>query len=272
MLGHDVRSAVQAAGGEAVALTRAELDIRDAAAVDAAVRAARPDAVINCAAFTDVDGAEAREAEAQAVNADGAGNVAAAAAAAGAWTVHVSTDYVFDGRTERPYVESDPVGPLGAYGRSKLAGERAVWRAARERATIVRSSWLFGAHGRCFPRTIMRLAGERERLDVVCDQVGCPTYTGHLAPALVSLAQAEVPGVLHVTGSGSCSWHELAVAVVQAAGIDCEVRPIRTADYPTPAQRPAYSVLASERGAPALAHWREGLSAFMAALSREVSA
>src|SRR5579875_3817337 len=235
MLGHDVRSAVQAAGGEAVALTRAELDIRDAAAVDAAVRAARPDAVINCAAFTDVDGAEAREAEAQAVNADGAGNVAAAAAAAGAWTVHVSTDYVFDGRTERPYVESDPVGPLGAYGRSKLAGER-------------------------------------ERLDVVCDQVGCPTYTGHLAPALVSLAQAEVPGVLHVTGSGSCSWHELAVAVVQAAGIDCEVRPIRTADYPTPAQRPAYSVLASERGAPALAHWREGLSAFMAALSREVSA
>ena len=188
MLGPDVAVAARAAGHEAVTLARAELDIRDRGAVQRAVAAAAPEAVVNCAAWTDVDGAESNEDGAVAVNAGGAGNVAAAAAAVGAWTIHVSSDYVFDGRKREPYLESDPVAPQSAYGRSKLEGERAVAEAAPDRHTIVRSSWLFGAAGPCFPRTILRLAGERDRLTVVDDQVGCPTYTGHLAPALVALA------------------------------------------------------------------------------------
>jgi dTDP-4-dehydrorhamnose reductase len=264
MLGHDVQRVADAAGHESVALTRSALDISDPAAVTEAVMAAAPDVVVNCAAWTDVDGAEAQELEAEAVNGAGAGHVATAAAAAGAWTIHVSTDYVFAGDKRDPYVESDPVAPASAYGRSKLAGERAVAAAAPERHTIVRSSWLFGAHGRCFPKTILRLAAERDELGVVADQVGCPTFTGHLAAALVQLAGAPRAGILHVAGEGACSWCEFAAAIVAAAGERCEVRPIGTDAYPTPARRPAYSVLASERGAPRLPSWEEGLRAFLA--------
>ncbi|HET8976917.1 MAG TPA: dTDP-4-dehydrorhamnose reductase [Solirubrobacteraceae bacterium] len=267
MLGTDVRRAAERAGLDTVALTRADLDIADADAVTETVAAAAPAVVINCAAWTDVDGAEAHEAEAEAVNGAGAGHVAAAAAAAGAWTIHISSDYVFDGQHSEPYVESDPVGPVSAYGRSKLAGERAVAAAAGDRSTIVRSSWLFGAHGKCFPRTILRLAGERDELSVVSDQVGCPTFTGHLANTLVGLAQRPAPGVLHVAGGGSCSWWELAAAVVAAAGLPCEVRPIGTESYPTPARRPAYSVLGSERGAPRLPAWEQGLADFLSELA-----
>ena len=158
MLGRDVIEAAAAAGHDVVALGRAELDITDRDATIAAIRAAAPGCVINCAAFTDVDGAEQRSEPARAVNADGAGHVAAAAAAAGAWAVHVSTDYVFDGEKRSPYIESDPVAPQSEYGRSKLAGEEAVTAAAPGAHTIVRSSWLFGAHGRSFPATILRLA------------------------------------------------------------------------------------------------------------------
>ena len=263
MLGFDVRRAVDGAGHEGLALTRAQLDITDTVATADAVRDARPDAVINCAAWTDVDGAETHAAEASAVNGTGAGNVAAAAAAAGAWLVHVSTDYVFDGAKPQPYVESDPVDPMSAYGRSKLEGERAVAAAAPEAHTIVRTAWLFGAGGKCFPKTILRAAAQRPELTVVADQVGSPTFTGHLAPALVELAAQRVPGVLHVAGAGRCSWYELAVAVVAAGGVDCPVRPISTDEYPLPARRPANSVLVSERGAPALPDWRLGLKDFM---------
>jgi dTDP-4-dehydrorhamnose reductase len=263
MLGFDVRRAVDGAGHEGLARTRAQLDITDAAATADAVRDARPDAVINCAAWTDVDGAETHAGEATAVNGTGAGNVAAAAAAAGAWLVHVSTDYVFDGAKPQPYVESDPVDPMSAYGRSKLQGERAVAAAAPEAHTIVRTAWLFGAGGKCFPKTILRAAAQRPELTVVADQVGSPTFTGHLAPALVEVAAQRVPGVLHVAGAGRCSWYELAVAVVAAGGVDCPVRPISTDEYPLPARRPANSVLVSERGAPALPDWRLGLEAFL---------
>ncbi len=186
MLGQDVGRATVSGGHEAISLPRAALDIGDAEAVVAAVAAAAPDAVINCAAWTDVDGAEEAEQAAHAVNGIGAGHVAAAAADAGAWTVHVSSDYVFDGRKREPYLESDAVGPLSAYGRSKLAGERAVADAAPDAHTVVRSAWLFGAGGRCFPKTIHRLASERDQLSIVADQVGCPTFTGHLARALVT--------------------------------------------------------------------------------------
>jgi dTDP-4-dehydrorhamnose reductase len=268
MLGQDVAGAAAAAGHEPVALTRAELDIADAPAVAAAVAAAAPAAVVNCAAWTNVDDAEVEYEDALAINGPGAGHVAAAAHAAGAWTIHVSTDYVFDGAKREPYVESDPVGPRSGYGRSKLEGERAVARQAPERHTIGRSSWLFGAGGGCFPQTILRLAGERDRLTVVDDQIGCPTFTGHLGAALVELAARgdRAPrGVLHVAGAGQCSWFQFAREIVgSGATTTCEVLPVSTEEFPRPAPRPAYSVLRSERGAPVLPHWRQGLREYMA--------
>ena len=263
MLGLDVHHAAESAGHEAVALTRAQLNITDAVAVTEAVGIARADAVINCAAWTDVDGAEASVGDAVAVNGAGAGHVAAAAARAGAWMVHVSTDYVFSGSKRAPYVESDPVGPVSAYGRSKLEGERAVAVQAPDTHTIVRTAWLFGAGGSCFPKTILRAAAQRPELTVVADQIGCPTFTGHLAPALVALAAQRTPGVLHVAGGGQCSWYEFAAAIVGAGRVDCLVRPISSEAYPVPARRPANSVLASERGAPELPDWRAGLEQFM---------
>jgi dTDP-4-dehydrorhamnose reductase len=266
MLGRDVTSAAVAAGDDLTALARAELDITDLAAVEAAVRDARPDAVVNCAAWTDVDGAEKRTEEAFAVNGPGAGNVARAAARAGAWIVHVSTDYVFAGDKHSAYVESDATDPKSEYGRGKLAGEQAVAEAAPERHTIVRSSWLFGAGGRCFPATILRAGAERDQLTVVDDQVGCPTFTGHLGAALVALAQDPVAGLVHVAGGGSCSWYEFAQEIVRLAGLSCEIVPGTTAELGRPAPRPAYSVLGSEReDTPRLPAWHEGLEAFLAA-------
>jgi dTDP-4-dehydrorhamnose reductase len=273
MLGQDLAAAAKDAGHDVVAFAHADLDIAARAAADEAMRTARPHVVLNCAAWTDVDGAEADPDGALAVNGAGAGNVAHAAAAAGAWTIHVSSDYVFDGAKRTPYVESDAVEPLSSYGRSKLAGELEVAAEAPERHTIVRSSWLFGAGGPCFPATILRLAGERDELEVVDDQIGCPTFTGHLAWALVDLAARQSPpvGILHVAGRGSCSWYEFAREIVAASGASCEVRTCTTAEMPRPATRPAYSVLGSERDAPVLPDWRRGLAEYMA-LTRAVSA
>lgn len=263
MLGHDVRAACEAAGYEPIALSRTELDIADAQSVDAALARLRPDAVINCAAWTNVDGAESDPAGALAINGGGAGNVARAAASAGAWMFHLSSDYVFNGVKRTPYVESDAPDPISCYGSSKLEGEREVARAAPDGHTIVRSSWLFGTGGKCFPKTILRLAAEREHLSVVCDQVGTPTYTGHLATALVGLAAERPPGILHLACAGSCSWFEFAREIVATAGVACEVRPTKTTDHPLPAPRPPFSALASDRGAPALPTWKAGLKEFM---------
>jgi dTDP-4-dehydrorhamnose reductase len=266
MLGQDLVGASVDAGHVLAALPRADLDIADPVAVESAVRGARPDVVFNCAAYTNVDGCETNVETALAVNGEGAGNVARAAAGAGAWIVHVSSDYVFDGAKREPYVESDAPAPLSQYGRSKLAGERAVAEGAPNGHTIVRSSWLFGAHGPCFPSTILRLAGERDQLSVVDDQVGCPTFTAHLAEALLALGAERPVGVVHVAAAGQCSWYEFAEAIVEAAGVACEVRPGRTEDLARPAARPAYSVLRSERaGAPSLPDWRDGLAGFIAA-------
>jgi dTDP-4-dehydrorhamnose reductase len=173
---------------------------------------------------------------------------------------------VFDGAKREPYVESDPVGPQSVYGSSKLEGERRVAARAPGRHTIVRTSWLFGAHGPCFPATILRVGRERDELTVVDDQVGCPTFTGHLARALVELASAAPPaGVVHAAGAGSCSWYDLAREVVACADLRCEVKPGTTADLGRPAPRPAYSVLGTERGdvAPRLPSWREGLADYL---------
>jgi dTDP-4-dehydrorhamnose reductase len=241
--------------------------VTDRTAVAESVSEAGPEVVINCAAWTNVDGAESEPEPAAAVNGVGAGNVAAAAAAAGAWLIHVSTDYVFSGDKATPYVESDPPQPVSAYGRSKLDGEQAVAAAAPDRHTIVRTAWLFGAGGSCFPKTILRAAAQRPELKVVADQVGCPTFTGHLAEALVALAAQRTPGILHVAGGGQCSWYEFAAAIVAAAGADCPVRPISSDEYPTPTRRPANSVLISERGAPTLPEWSAGLKQFMSELA-----
>jgi dTDP-4-dehydrorhamnose reductase len=261
-----VRAAALAAGHEPVALSRAELDISDRAAVVSAVAAAQPDAILNCAAYTNVDGAEADPDAAGAVNATGPGYLAEAAASSGAWLVHVSTDYVFDGTKRSPYLESDPTGPRSVYGSTKLLGERAIQVAAPGSHTIVRTSWLFGTAGPCFPATMLRRAGEHDTLTVVDDQVGCPTYTGHLAPALVELAtDTRAPGVMHLAASGDCSWYQFAVEIMRATNTSVEVRPCTTAEFPRPAARPAYSVLRSERPAtPVLPDWRDGLSAYLA--------
>ena len=265
MLGQDVQRAAAESDREVVAFGHRELDITDRVAVEAAFASTRPDVVLNCAAWTDVDGAEARPQDALAVNGTAAGNLAAAATRAGAWTLHVSSDYVFDGSKREPYLESDRTAPLSAYGKSKLAGESAVAQAAPGTHTTVRSSWLFGAGGPCFPATILRLAAERDELQVVDDQVGCPTFTGHLASALLELCDARLPGLLHVAAGGQCSWFEFAREIVRAARLGAEVTPIPTSQMPRPAARPPYSVLRSERGAPGLADWRDGLEQYLAA-------
>jgi dTDP-4-dehydrorhamnose reductase len=252
MLGRDV---VRAAGDRAVALTHADLDVTDRAAARDALGGAT---VINCAAYTDVDGAETDSDTAHAVNADGARNVAEAATR----VLYVSTDYVFDGSKREPYVESDPTGPLQEYGHSKLAGERATAE-ANEDHLVVRSSWLFGAGGRNFVETMLTLARERDELLVIDDQVGSPTFSGHLAEALVALAGGDERGVLHVAGTGSCSWFDFARAIFERVGVDADVRPCATEEFPRPARRPPFSVLESERGAPALPTWEDGLEAYL---------
>ena len=252
MLGQDV---VSAAGDGVVALSRADLDVTDAGAAREALDGA--DVVINCAAWTDVDGAEEHAQEALAVNREGARNVAAAARR----VVYVSTDYVFDGAKRAPYVESDPTAPLQSYGRSKLAGELATAE-ANPRHFIVRSSWLFGAGGGNFVETMLRLGRERDELRVVDDQVGCPTFTGHLAEAIVALARTEGYGIHHLAGAGACSWYQFAREIFDRSGVECQVEPCTTDEYPLPARRPAWSVLGSERGR-SLPPWQEGLDAYL---------
>ena len=252
MLGQDVMRVV---GDGAVGLSHGELDVTDASAVREVLEGA--DVVINCAAWTNVDGAEEHPQEALAVNRDGARNVAEAAAR----VLYVSTDYVFDGARRAPYVESDLTAPLQSYGRSKLAGELATAE-ANPRHFIVRSSWLFGAGGGNFVETMLRLGNERDELRVVDDQVGCPTFTGHLAEAIVALARTEDYGIHHLAGAGQCSWYEFAREIFERSGVDCHVAPCTTDEYPLPARRPAWSVLGSERGR-ALPIWQEGLDAYL---------
>src|SRR3954452_8315273 len=244
MLGQDVRAAALRDGHDVVSLARRDLDITAAPAFRRAVADASPAAVVNCAAWTDVDRAESDEEAATAINGRGAGILARAATDAGALMVHVSTDYVFPGDATEPYVESAPTGPRTAYGRSKLAGEVAV-REAAPRHAIVRTAWVFGPGGRNFVDTMRRLASERDEVTVVDDQVGCPTYTGHLARALVEIAERGLTGTTHVAGGGSCSWYDLAAATFDATGADIRLLRGSSSDLQRPAPRPAYSVLAS---------------------------
>jgi len=272
MLGRDVMRAGERAGCELVGLEHSKLDITDAGAVDSALAAARVDAAINCAAWTDVDGAETHREQARAVNVDGAENLARAAAAAAVRLVHVSTDYVFAGDAPldgtgapRPYVESDPTGPRSVYGETKLEGERRVL-AASAGHTVARSSWLFGVSGHNFVATMLRLAAERDAVQVVADQVGSPTWTGHLAPALLGLLQREVSGLVHLAGSGHVSWNGLAREVFRQAELDCRVEAATTEQMARPAPRPSWSALESERAdVLPMPDWRDGLAGYLAA-------
>lgn len=264
MLGSDVVRAAQFVNHEVVALARTELDLTDRQAVERRLLEERPDAVINCGAYTDVDGAEDDLDGAMDVNAEGAAHVAAAAAAIGARVVYPSSDYVFDGSKAEPYVESDEPRPLSIYGQSKLAGEHETAE-ANPRHYVVRSAWLFGTAGRNFVETMLSLASDHGEVLVVRDQVGCPTYTAHLADALVRLLDSEAYGLHHIASQGECSWFEFAREIFEQAGVECRVMSCTTEEFGRPAPRPAYSVLGTEReDALYLPHWKEGLASYLA--------
>ena len=250
------------------AISEIDLDIRDALAVEAAVARSRPDIIINAAAYTAVDRAETEADVAWAVNRDGAANLARAATAAGARMAHVSTDFVFDGRASRAYRPDDAPGPLGIYGASKLAGEVAVLAEAPG-ALILRTSWVYSPHGGNFLKTMLRLMGERDEVRVVADQIGTPTSAANLADGLWGLVLAGAVGIHHYTDAGVASWYDFAQAIAEeahAVGLlqrTLRVVPIATEDYPTPARRPAFSVLDKSSTWAILdrrsVHWRPAL-------------
>lgn len=258
MLGHDVVAAL--AGDEVVSVDRDEIDIVDPAAVARLVRDV--DVVVNCAAYTAVDAAETDEATAFAVNAVGPANLARAARATGARMVQVSTDYVFGGDASAPYPASAPLAPRSAYGRTKAAGEWAVRSEAPDHL-IVRTAWLYGAHGSCFPKTIARVARQNGGIDVVQDQVGQPTWTVDLAGLIVRLVRSGAPsGTYHGTSEGRTTWYDFARAVVAAAGLAPEiVRPTTSTDFVRAAARPAFSVLGHDEltaaGVAPIGRWDE---------------
>ena len=273
MLGRDLTALLAARRENIAAPTRADLDITDQASVAAAVSAARPDVVINCAAWTAVDAAEEHEEEALAINGHGAAHLAAACAAAGARLIHVSTDYVFDGHASAPYAEQAPTTPAGAYGRTKLAGEQAVRSALPDGSYVVRTAWLYGVHGKNFVKTMLRLAANGTSPGVVADQHGQPTWTADVAAQLVALIdQSAKPGIYHATSSGQTTWHGFAEEIFKlydkSQGTDTErpvvsPKPITTAEYPTPAKRPAYSVLGHDAwhaaGIAPIGDWKDAL-------------
>lgn len=245
----------------------AALDVTRPDQVRSVLERERPDVVLHAAAYTAVDAAESAAAEAEAVNATGTGTVAEAAREVGARLIYVSTDFVFDGQLARPYRPDDPTGPLGVYGRSKLEGERRARSVLGDRALVVRTAWVYGAQGRNFLLTMLRLMGERDDVGVVSDQVGTPTWVRSLAAALWAAAERPaLSGILHWTDAGVASWYDFAVAIQEealAAGLLARavpIRPLATEEFPTPARRPAYSVLDKRSAWAALGlppiHWR----------------
>jgi len=264
-----------AAGHEVVALGRPEMDLSDPASIALAIEAARPDVVVSAAAYTAVDKAESEADLAHVVNGSGAGAVARAAKALGVPVIHVSTDYVFDGRLNRPYRENDPTGPTGVYGASKLAGEQAVLAEHGNDAAILRVAWVYSPFGANFVKTMLRVAGDRDEVSVVADQVGNPTSALDIADGIFLVAQnlvasddAALRGVFHMTARGEATWADFAQAIfadsVSVGGASATVRRITTADYPTPARRPANSRLDCARIAAIhgviLPEWRAALS------------
>lgn len=257
---------------ELIGFGRAELDITDLKQCRAVLAQIKPDAVIHCAAYTAVDRAETDADSAYQVNAAGSRNIAIAAREVGAKLVFVSTDYVFDGSSAVPYNEYDRPNPITVYGKSKLAGEQLV-QTLHDRYFIVRTAWVYGAHGANFVRTMLRLGEAGGTVRVVSDQFGSPTYTADLAQMLLTLVATEAYGIYHATNSGSCSWYEFAAAIFEEGGLSSKVEPCTTAEFPRPAPRPAYSVLDHSairaNGLPPMRHWREALRDFMQQLHNE---
>jgi dTDP-4-dehydrorhamnose reductase len=243
LLGHDLIH--QLHGHELTALSSRDADLRDRARVRDVIVDSRPDWILLSAAYTDVDGCESNRDRAFAVNCEGAVNVALGARETGSRLLFLSSDYVFDGSKRSPYETSDARNPIGVYGASKARAEERLLEILPD-VCIVRSSWLFGHGGKCFPATIMKLASNRRDISVVNDQRGSPTFTRDLASALVQLCCASARGIVHVTNSGDCTWYEFAAEIVRRSGFATTVKPVTTDEFPRPARRPAYSVLSPD--------------------------
>jgi dTDP-4-dehydrorhamnose reductase len=247
MLGHALADLLGQRRCKFVSLTRAQLDIADRDAVAKAFAQHKPTLVLNCAAHTKVDLCEQERAKADAINGAAVGEIAALCKPSGALLVHLSTDFVFDGSSRRPYLPNDPVNPLGAYGKSKLLGEQAIQTNPPQRWLIVRTAWVYGRHGTNFPRTIIQAARAGKPLTVVNDQIGSPTYTPDLAAAILDLLDSGAAGIWHVTNSGQTNWYEFAQATLDAFGLRPDISPISSNQWlqkrPNSAVRPAYSVL-----------------------------
>jgi dTDP-4-dehydrorhamnose reductase len=268
--------------GEIKRVGRDSLDLANPEAIAKMIAEVKPDLIVNAAAYTAVDKAETEPDLAQAINGIAPGILAKQAQEIGATLIHVSTDYVFDGSQSHPYLETDPTQPLGVYGQSKLAGEQAIL-STQANAAIVRTAWVYGVGGKGnFVKTMLRLGAEREELRVVCDQVGSPTWTGDLANAIVQLSQQinrQKAGIYHYTNSGVTSWYDLAIAIFEEAkplGFPLKIQrvvPISTAEYPTPARRPAYSVLNTQKISTILEtyppHWRQSLRKMLSELAKK---
>ncbi|MCI3274101.1 dTDP-4-dehydrorhamnose reductase [Streptomyces cylindrosporus] len=277
MLGRDTVEELLRRGEDVTGLDHAALDITQPLAVEGALAGHRPEIVVNCAGYTAVDDAETDEDRALRINGDGPRYLARACAAHGARLIHVSTDYVFAGDATAPYPEDHPAAPRTAYGRTKLAGERAVAEELPTSSAIVRTAWLYGVHGRSFVRTMIDLESRRDTLDVVDDQRGQPTWSADVAARLADLGPhlaRGASGVFHATSTGEASWYELAREVFDGLGADPErVRPVGSGAFPRPAPRPAYSVLAhgrwQELALPPLRDWRAALHEALPLIRKE---
>jgi dTDP-4-dehydrorhamnose reductase len=265
-----------------VGVARDRLDLSQPDTIRQTIAAVQPTAIVNCGAYTAVDKAESEPELAEKVNGVAPGVIAEEAQKLGAMYIHISTDYVFDGTQSHPYLETDPTNPIGAYGRSKRAGERAIEQVTPQHI-ILRTAWVYGA-GKTgnFVKTMLRLGAEREELRVVADQIGSPTWTGDMAGAIgkILTEHRDLTGTFHLTNSGAASWYDFAIAIFEEArllGFPLKLQrvvPITTADYPTPAQRPAYSVLAHQKLAAVLGapqpHWRQGLRLMLGQLKTSI--
>ena len=266
MVASDLTRALTERGEDVVALSKSDLDITSSRLVQQAVGDARPDIVVNCAAWTRVDDAETNEAAANAINGSAVELLAHAINRIGARLIHLSTDFVFDGTKRAPYEINDKTSPLSAYGRSKLLGEIAASHA--EKHVVLRSSWLFGKSGPNFVEAIRRqIVKGTNPLRVVDDQRGRPTYTPHLAEAIIRIAHSDANGMMHYADEPECTWFDFAKAIVEELGGDVTVKPVTTAEFPRPATRPAYSVLSTERYERVTGvrpdSWRDGLREYL---------
>ncbi len=265
-LGSDVASELKKRGHDVVAADIAEMDITESESADNFIREVQPDVVVHCAAYTAVDAAESDADRCEKINVQGTENIAKACAAVGAKIIYLSTDYVYDGKGDKPHTEDELPAPLSVYGRTKLGGEAAV-KKYTDRYFIVRTSWVFGKNGKNFVRTMLALSETRDSLSVVCDQVGSPTYTPDLAGLLADMCESEAYGIYHATNEGFCSWYEFAKEIFALSGKTVDVQPVLTKDYKCAAVRPLNSRLSKDKlsanGFARLPEWRDALARYL---------